>query len=137
MKVCTIEIDKKRVILTTIEKIDEDDYIDHTGKFTSIALNDDLNHQEILSFTSALHTHFDSLSPDRIVILKRSSKGRFAASSLSFKIEGLIQTYAKVAIEFISPQTLSAYYKKNEFKLSVKYNYQAPASHLAFYVLNQ
>ena len=137
MKVCALEIDKKRLIITVYEKNSDGEYIDHTGKFKSITLNDDSNHQEILNFTSTLHTHFDSLNLDRIVILKRNSKGHYSASPISFKIEGLIQTYPTIEIEFISPQTLSAYYKKNEFSLKEMHNYQIPALQLAYYILNK
>ena len=136
MKICAIEIDSKRVIITIIEKNNIGEYVDHTGKFTTITLNDDLNHQEIINFTSAIHTHFDSLNLDRIVILKRQSKGKAASSAISFKIEGLIQTYTKTKIEFVSPLTLNAFYKKHEFILTGKHKYQIPALQLAYYILN-
>jgi hypothetical protein len=137
MKVCALEIDKKRLIITVYEKNSDGDYINHTGKFKSITLNDDLDHKEILNFTSTLHTHFDSLNLNRIVILKRNTKGKYSSSPISFKIEGLIQTYSSLEIEFISPQTLTAYYKKNQFSLKESHNYQIPSLQLAYYILNK
>ncbi|WP_456312473.1 DUF3010 family protein [Pseudomonas shirazensis] len=136
MKICAIEIDKTKVIMYILEKNNEGEYTDHTNKFTSITLNDDLDHQEIINFTSTLHSHFDSLNLDKIVILKRNTKGRFSSAPISFKIEGLIQTYSKTKVEFISPQTISAYYKKNEFPLKEKHKYQIPALQLAYFILN-
>ncbi|MEO8516513.1 MAG: DUF3010 family protein [Flavobacterium sp.] len=137
MKICALEIDIKRLIITVYEKNNDGDYINHTGKFTSITLNDDLNHHEILNFTSTLHTHFDSLNLDRIVILRRNSKGQYSSSPISFKIEGLIQTYSAIEIEFVPPQTLTTYYKKNEFPLKEKHKYQIPSLQLAYYILNK
>ena len=79
----------------------------------------------------------ESIQFDKIGIIKRGTKGSFAASPISFKIEGLIQTYKNNDIEFVPPATLRAFYKKNTNIIIPKYNYQKPANDLAFYLLEK
>jgi len=53
---------------------------------------------------------------------------------LSFKIEGLIQCYKKIDIEFVQPMTVSNYFKKNNFNLQLEHNYQESAAKLVYYL---
>ncbi|OFY89249.1 MAG: hypothetical protein A2266_06510 [Bacteroidetes bacterium RIFOXYA12_FULL_40_10] len=48
-----------------------------------------------------------------------------------------LRLYDKVNIEFISPQTLTAYYKKNTFPIAVQHSYQESAAKLANYLINR
>jgi hypothetical protein len=71
-----------------------------------------------------------------MAIVTRQTKGRFSASPFSFKLEGLIQLYSK-EIEFITPQALTSYYKKNELKLQPDFSYQEKAMKLADFLVNK
>ena len=137
MKSIGIDIDKKRAICFALEKDSQGTSINLTGKFKYLAIEDDRDNLEIQSFQSTIHTFFENINPDRIGIISRQVKGRFVASPLSFKLEGLIQCYKNVNIEFISKPTLTAYYKKNHFNISYDNSYQENAARLANYLLQK
>ena len=108
-----------------------------TGKFKYLEIKDDQNNQEVKDFQSTIHSFFNSINADKIAIITRQTKGRFSSSTLSFKMEGLIQCYDKIEIEFVSPRTLSAYYKKNPLTIPFENTYQENALKLAYYLLNR
>ncbi|WP_378178001.1 DUF3010 family protein [Aquimarina sp. SS2-1] len=135
MKVIGIEIDKKRAICVVLSKDDQGNYTNDTGKTKYVEIKDDQNNQEIQNFKKEIHALFDAVQPDQIAIISRQTKGKFAAASVSFKLEALIQCYEKATIGFVSKQTLTAYYKKNEFSVIFDNAYQENATRLAAYVL--
>ena len=102
-----------------------------------MSIQDDQENSEILDFQSTIHAFFNNINPQSIAIITRQTKGRFASSPVSFKLEGLIQCYEKVNVEFISPKTLNAFYKKNSFSIPYDNNYQENAARLANYLLNR
>jgi len=136
MKVIALDIDSSRVIIYAIELLDDASISNVTGDFKSITIKDDYNNPEIREFQSTIHSFFDNLNPDKIGVLKRMTKGKFAASPVSFKLEGLIQCYQKCEIQFISPLTLTAFYKKNTFTIKPQNKYQANAARLAQYLIS-
>ena len=135
MRAIGIEIDKKRAICFALEKDSQGTYINLTGKFKYLEIKDDQDNTEIKNFQTTIHTFFENLNPDRIAIISRQTKGKFASSPLSFKLEGLIQCYNKTAIEFVPKATLISYYKKNNFSILHDNNYQENAAKLANYLL--
>ncbi len=137
MKVIGIEIDKKRAICIALEKDNEGNYKDLTGKFRYLEIREDQDSGEIKNFQSEIHSFFNSINPDTIAIISRQTKGRFSSSTYSFKLEGLIQCYDKLDVEFVSPRTLTAYYKKNNLPVPFDNNYQENAVKLANYLLNR
>lgn len=136
MKVCALEIQSSKIIFCVLEKDLDGNLNDITGKVKSIVLDDDRNHAQVIDFVETLHSHFNSLNIDRIVVLSRISKGQFSSSGISFKLEGLIQSYKQTPVELISPKTLAAYYKKNDQTIQPQHKYQSSACSLAFYVLH-
>lgn len=135
MKSIGIEINKKRAICFALEKDTQGTYINLTGKFKYLEIKDDQDNNEIQNFQSTIHTFFENINPDRIAIISRQTKGKFASSPLSFKLEGLIQCYNKVNVEFVAKATLTAHYKKNSFTIPYDNNYQEHAARLANYLL--
>jgi hypothetical protein len=137
MRVIGIEIDKKRAICFALEQDSQGNYINLTGKFRYLEIQEDQDNGEIKNFQSSIHTFFNSINPDSIAIISRQTKGRFSSSTYSFKLEGLIQCYDRVDVEFVSPRTLSSYYKKNSLSVPFDNNYQENAAKLANYLLNR
>ena len=137
MKVIGIEIDKKRAIYFALEKDSAGTYTNLTGKSKYLEIKDDHDNREIKNFQSTIHAFFNSINPEAIAIITRQTKGKFSASPFSFKIEGLIQCYDAIDIEFISPQTLSAFYKKNTLTVAFDNKYQENALKLSNYLLNR
>ncbi|WP_108802918.1 DUF3010 family protein [Aquimarina sp. Aq107] len=135
MKVIGIEINKKRVISVVLSKNEQGDYINLTGKEKYIEIKDGQKNEDIQTFLEEIHGFFDTIKPDHIAIVTRQTKGKFAAASVSFKLEALIQCYSKATMSFVSKQTLTAYYKKNELPVSYANTYQENATRLAAYLL--
>lgn len=137
MKAIGIDIDKKRAICFALELDSQGNFIDLTGGSKFLEVSDDHINDEVREFQTSIHAFFDRILPDTIAIISRQTKGRFASSVFSFKLEGLIQCYKKVDIKFVSKQTLSAYYKKNPFTIEVDNKYQENAAKLASYLLTK
>ena len=132
MKTIALDIDKKKVIVVAIESAPEFVHLQPETKY--FELKDDRDGEELKAFMDSLHSYFDSIFANKIGIVTRQTKGRFAASPYSFKVEGLIQLYDKTEIEFITPQVLTSHFKKNELPLSPAFSYQEKAMKLACYL---
>lgn len=100
-----------------------------------IELKNDTDCSEVKQFKELVHSHFDTICPDKIGIIKRNSKGQKSASPMSFKLEGLIQCYAKKDIAFVHPATIKAFLKRRPITLQPKHKYQIPALELAYHLL--
>jgi hypothetical protein len=59
-----------------------------------------------------------------------------APSPVSFKLEGIIQLYEKVEVEFVAPQTTKAFLKKNACPVLPFKKKQQDAFDVAYYLLN-
>ncbi len=132
MKTIGIEIDKKKIIVVAIDSGKGFTQLKPETKY--FELKDDRDGQELVNFMTTLHNYFDEIEAEKIGIVTRQTKGRFAASPYSFKLEGLIQLYSKTSIEFVTPQALTSYFKKNQLPLSPAFSYQEKAMKLACYL---
>lgn len=130
MKTIGIEIDNDRAIFFIIEK-NGNEKTNITNDFKHLKLNDERDNNEVRNFQSLIFTHFDNINPNRIAILTRQTKGKFASSAISFKIEALIKCYNKVNVEFVSPQAINSFYKTNVLDIEILHNYQEKAAKLS------
>jgi len=137
MKVIGIAIDKAKAVFYVLEQNDNDKLINITRDFRFLTLKNDTDNSSVRNFQSTIFSFFDDIQPDRIAILTRQTKGRFKSAPLSFKIEGLIQCYEEIDIEFVSPHKILSYFKKNEFILDLEHEYQEKAARLAYYLISQ
>ena len=137
MKTLGIDIAGNTAVFCAIEENSE--IKDITGKMTKLELKDDESSLEVHEFVDVVHSFLKDHQFDKIAIIKRakSLKAKFPVSPISFKLEGLIQTYKESEIMFVSPQTISAYFKKNQNLFKPKYGYQKSASDLAYYLLKR
>lgn len=135
MKVLGISIEANKAIFSALEKDANQVTTEISSSPKKLELKDHLDSAEVRSFLSELHTFLSKEPFDKVGIITRGTKGRFAASPISFKIEGLIQIFPNMKIEFVAPATLRAFYKKNENTVEPKYSYQKDACDLAFFLL--
>ncbi len=135
MKAIGIEISNKRVIAVAIEK-KSDQYENLNPTFKYLEIKDGLNNQNLRDFKNSIFSLFDEINPSKIAIVARQTKGKFAASSVSFKLEAIMQCYSKVEVEIISKPTINAFYKKNDLEIPFNNNYQEQATRLVNYILN-
>ena len=136
MKALGISLEGSTAIFSGLEKTESGIY-EISDKLKKVQLKDHLDSKEVQSIHETIHSFLETNNFDEIAIIKRGTKGTFAASPISFKIEGLIQLYKGKDIEFVAPPTLRAFYKKNENSFTPKYAYQKAANDLAFYLLER
>lgn len=136
MKSIGIQIKSNEAILIVLEK-DALGNISQTNESVKFDIADHKDNIQIKQFQNQIKTAFDHINASRIGIIARLEKGfgQNKPSPVSFKLEGIIQLYDKIAIEIVSPQTLSAYYKKNPKSIKSKLKYQENAFDLAYYLI--
>ena len=136
MKVIGIEISGREVRMVVLDLKDEI-ISDLTGNYKPIKLEDDEDSSNVILFRNTLYAALENYSPEKIVIKYRSpnGKGIHASSPISFKIEGIIQLYDKADVILVKPQTISAFFKKNELGLKPTYTYQTDSLKLAYHYI--
>lgn len=135
MKILGITLEANKVIFCALEKSASNQIVEMADYIKKMELKDHLDSGEIRTIAKELHQFFETENFDKIGIITRGTKGRFAASPISFKLEGLIQTYPKTDILFVAPATLRAYFKKNENPVEPKFGYQKDACEVAVYLM--
>lgn len=136
MKTCGIEIDNDKAILVSLEKY-EDGTIEICEHSTKIVLNDHENSNSIKDFSDLVHSQLDTIGANRVAIIKRQTKGPYAAGALSFKIESVIQCYKGLDVELVASATIKAYLKRNALEINPKYKYMENALKAAFYLMKK
>lgn len=134
MKVIGIEIDGKDAIFVVMEKEAGTVSLIET-KIQKLSLGDQTNSAEVKRFRDVVFGFFNEINPDEIAIIKRADKGKFAAGQVTFKIEGIIQTYNSLDVQLIPLPTIKAHEKKDRCAHQPKYNYQQNSCLLANYLL--
>ena len=131
-----IEIKGCEAIFTILKK-DRKDMHNITGDFKKLKLERDDNCKYVRSFYETLESHFLSMNPDRIAIVKRNKRGMFSGGAVSFKIEGLIQLFESRNVSLVSPHTLRKFEKDNKIPLPNVNKYQKESCLLALYLLEK
>ena len=127
MKVIAIDISSTEALFCLKNENMEAEY----KKFT---IGSDDTSVDLKKFYADVKHLFLEFAPNKVAISKRGNKGKFAASSVSFKLEAILQIASDTELEIISPQTVAAYVKKNPMNLKPKYNYQLKCTELAFFI---
>ena len=134
MKVVGIDIDGKDAIFCCLESnIGTFSTID--TKIHKLNLSDHTNSVEIKRFRDLIFAFFNAVNPDQIAVIKRGDAGKFAAGSVTFKIEGIIQTYANLDVQIIPLPTIKAHEKKYPCPVKPKFIYQHNSCLLSNYLL--
>jgi hypothetical protein len=135
MKTIGIQIKSATAILVVLEK-DSAGLISQTNESVKFDIQEPNDSKQVKQFRDQVNAAFDSIKPHRIGIVARNAnaKGDRTPSPVSFKLEGIIQLYDKVDIEFIWPQTLIAHFKKNPKPHSAKHKYQEDAFNVSYYL---
>lgn len=134
MKVIGIEIDGKDAIFVALEREAGGVSLVDT-KIHKMSLGDQTSSIEVRRFRDVVFGFFNEINPHEIAIIKRGDTGKFAAGPVTFKIEGILQTYANLDVQIIPLPTIRAHERKNPCVVKAKYNYQQNSSLLANYLL--
>jgi hypothetical protein len=136
MKTVGIQISGSEAIIVVLEEDGEN--IIQLPESTKVKIDNHDDALQVKQFRDQIDVLLDAIKAEKIGVLARNpkAKGRMAPSPLSFKLEGIIQLYDKQDIEFIWPQSIHAFKKKNKIpETSLKY--QQDAYNVAFYLLNK
>ena len=104
MNICGIDLDKTEARFVVLSG--------HPGNFelipiavTRLLLGDPKDQTEVRSFQTAIQAFFDENKIDVVAIRERLSKGRMKGGTITFKLEGLIQT-CRQEVRLISPASI-------------------------------
>lgn len=138
MKAIGIQIEGNDAVLVVLIK-DDNGIITQTNECVKLNLADHTDSVQVQQFRDQINCTLDSIKPTIVGIKARIAKagGKLSPSPVSFKLEGIIQLYTKVSIDFVWSQTISAYKKKNDVFPSSKNKYQQDAYDVAFYLLTK
>jgi len=100
-RICGIDLDKNEARLVLL---DEHFEIIPTA-ITRLVLADPKSQTEVRSFQTAIQKFFDDNAIEIVGIRERLSKGRMKGGTITFKLEGLIQSCRQQAV-LISPATI-------------------------------
>lgn len=134
MKVIGIDFDNKDAVIICLEKTSTGISLVETS-IKKITFKDHTDSEEVQRMKDLIFNFFDELKVDKIGIVKRMDSGKYAASPISFKVEGIIQLYSKTKVELIPLPTIKTYNKDNPLDITTKYNYQSNALLLSNYLL--
>ncbi|MGV8920671.1 MAG: DUF3010 family protein [Pseudomonas sp.] len=127
MKICGIEIKGSEAIFAVVTL--NNNLPEHQPLSTrKIALEDDDEASNVKAFATLVEGFVRDNGIEHLAIKKRSKKGEFAGGPTTFKIEGVLQLLSQCSVVLVSPQTVSAQYKKHDFALGTsltKYQHEA------------
>ena len=129
-----IEINGKAAIFVVLEIIDGT-ISQVLTKIHKLSLGDQTNSSEVRQFRDVVFSFFNEINADVIAIIKRADSGKFAAGQVTFKIEGVIQTYGNLDVQIVPLPTIKAHERKNACTVNPKYTYQQNSCLLAKYLL--
>jgi hypothetical protein len=137
MKVLGIQLKSSEAILVVLKQ-DEEGAITQLSESTKFKIPDPTDSIQVRQFRDQVNTAFDSIAPDKIGVMARNykAKGTRAPSAMSFKLEGIIQLNEKFAISFVWPQSIAAFYKKNQPVLSSNKKLEEDAFDVAYYLMH-
>ena len=121
MMICGIEIKGSEALIALATQ--GPNGVEHVANATKrIALEDDDDARSVKQFAQQLAAFVKANAITRIAIKKRSKKGEFAGGPTTFKIEGIFQLLDGCEVQLLSPQTLTAQFKKHAFDLPASLN---------------
>jgi len=135
MRVCGVELaaSEARLVLHEGEKTQ---FSLISVKPSKLVLMDDESAEEVQAFRNTIYAFFRENNVDKVAIKKRNKAGEYAGSSISFKLEGIVQLFEDCDIQLISPQSIAAAKREYSFSNPNKlYKYQDSAFETAFTAL--
>ncbi len=138
MKAIGVQIQGSEIILVVLQK-HTDGSITQLNQSTKFGIADHTSNQQIRQFRDQITATLDSINADFIGVIARnaSTSSRMKSSPVSFKLEGIIQLYPSREVEFVWPQSIVPFFKKNQLTISPKNKYQQDALELAFMLLTK
>lgn len=115
MNICGIELKGQELYAAVVSKEKKEWNFIETS-FSKIQLKNSSSAKEVRTLKKKLDAFFTEQNIQKIIVKKRMEKGMYAASTTSFKIEGLIQLYESADIELITAQKIASLIKKADIQ---------------------
>ncbi len=126
-KVCGIDISGSEAVIVALEGGPDNFSVIKTD-FKKIGINDYKNQADVQSFRDTIIGFFNNMGFDRIGIKERNSTGTRSGGTITFKIEGLIQT-SELEVKIVHHATIRSKLRGKNIDLSKfdlnKYQYEA------------
>ncbi len=103
-RICGIDLDKNEARLVILDGHGADFELIET-EITRIGIGEPKDQSEVKEFHVAIQRFFDDQHIDNVAIRERLSKGRMKGGTITFKLEGLIQT-CRQEVVILSPATI-------------------------------
>lgn len=114
MKICGIELKGSEALLAVASlNAGQAEHLAITTK--KIALEDDEDAAQVKDFAARAQAFVTEHGITHLAIKKRSKKGDFAGGPVTFKMEAVLQMLSGCEVLLLSPQTITAQSKKNDF----------------------
>lgn len=141
MKTIGIQIEGNEVIIVVLYQ-DTTGLITQTDECVRFNIADHTNSEQVQQFRDQVNSTFDLITPTIIGVKMRNAKAKERGkvrppSPISFKLEGIIQLYLKCSIDFVWPQTITAFKKRNNDFPKAKNKYQQDAFDIAYYLITK
>ena len=119
MKVCGVEIKSNEAIICLLN-MDGDVFDLPSCRTQKVVLKDSSTTQGLIDFKFEFAKLMQDYKVEHIVIKERPLKGKFAGSTLGFKLEAAIQLLDDINVELQNPQTEKAVIKRNPLPVDFK-----------------
>jgi Protein of unknown function (DUF3010) len=103
-RICGIDLDKNEARFVVLDGHAERFELVPTG-IARLVLADPKSQSEVREFQAAIQAFFDDNGIEQVGIRERLSKGRMKGGTITFKLEGIIQT-CRQDVVLISPATI-------------------------------
>ncbi|CAG22507.1 MULTISPECIES: DUF3010 family protein [Photobacterium] len=112
MKICAVELRSNEAIVCLLSL--KDGLFDlpqcRTQKFI---MQDSLDNEQMRDFQFAFKKLLDDYKVERVVIRTRETRGKFAGSSVGFKLESAIQLIEGLEVDFMTNADIKQKLKRN------------------------
>ena len=112
MKICAVELRSNEAVICLLTK--------SNGMFDipecrsqKFIMQDSLDNEQMRKFQQTFHKLLEDYQIDRVVIREREARGKFAGSSVGFKMEAAIQLIEGVEVDFMSNNDIKQSMKRN------------------------
>lgn len=135
MIVCGIEVTSSEARLLILSGIRS--HFEHIpASPRKLELSDNEDSVEVEAFRDAVHAFLREYGVERVAIKKRNTKGDYAGSPVSFKLEGIIQLHRGCPVLLAAPQSIAAAIRRNQPATPAGlFQYQRSAFETAFWAL--
>lgn len=127
MQVCGIEIKGSEAIIAIV-RLQDGQFLHVPTETKRIALAGDEDAANVCSFADLVAGFMRDSNVLKVAVKKRVKSGEFAAGSITFKIEGVLQLLKECSVELVSAQTIAAQDRRHSFPVPASLNkYQVEA----------